>query len=61
MQRKAMQASAPERFEPLRQTQTMKCCLHCKAVRDFIKKYIGDSAYYQIICTICNRVAWVGC
>jgi len=38
----------------------MRHCLHCKAVRDFIKKYVGDSYYYQLICTTCNRVAWVG-
>jgi hypothetical protein len=31
-----------------------------QAVRDFIKKYIDDSYYYQLICTTGNCVAWVG-
>jgi hypothetical protein len=37
----------------------MKFCLHCREVRDFFWKYI-DGDYYQLICTTCNRVAWVG-
>ena len=38
----------------------MKFCLHCREVRDFIKRFIEKRTYYQLICTTCDRVTWVG-
>jgi hypothetical protein len=38
----------------------IRWCLHCKAQREFRKHQINDTGYYQLICKICNRVAWLG-